>query len=82
MFANGSTPCVQGPHFPARLLRSSPPLPRKGLCQSGAPPEARDPTIRFDLVARIRKEIAEGIYDTPEKFEIALARMLERLDID
>jgi hypothetical protein len=52
------------------------------LCQSGAPPEARDPTIRFDLVARIRKEIAEGIYDTPEKFEIALARMLERLDID
>ena len=36
----------------------------------------------LDLVARIRKEIAEGIYDTPEKFEIALARMLERLDID
>jgi hypothetical protein len=81
MFSNGSTPVVQGPHFPTRLLRPSRPAIRKGLCQSGAPPEARDSSVRYDLVARIRKEIAEGTYDTPEKFDLALARMLERLDL-
>lgn len=82
MLSNGLTPCVQGPHFPERLLRPSRPFVRKGLCQSGAPLDARDPSIRHDLVARVRKEIADGTYDTPEKLEIALARMLERLDLD
>ncbi|MCS6977683.1 MAG: hypothetical protein NZM31_11850 [Gemmatales bacterium] len=32
--------------------------------------------IRSDLVARIRREIQEGRYDTPEKLEIALLRLL------
>lgn len=82
MFSNGSTQCVQGPHFPARLLRPSRPVTRKGLCQSGAPPEATDPSIRYDLVARVRQEIAAGTYDTPEKFDLALTRMLERLGLD
>jgi hypothetical protein len=36
--------------------------------------------IRRPLVARIRREIAEGTYDTPEKFEAALDRLLCRLD--
>jgi hypothetical protein len=81
MFQNASSPCQQGPHFPARLLRPSRPVVRKGLCQSGAAPEARDPTIRFELVARVRREIAAGIYDTPEKLDLALARMLERLNL-
>jgi len=31
-------------------------------------------------VARVRQEIADGTYDTPEKFEIALERLLARLD--
>jgi hypothetical protein len=39
-----------------------------------------DATIRHDLVARIRREIAAGTYDTPEKLEAALAILLERLD--
>lgn len=81
MVQNGSSMCLQGPHFPARLLRPSRPTPRKGLCQSGAPAEATDPTIRFELVARVRREIAAGTYDTPEKMEIALARLLERHDL-
>lgn len=35
--------------------------------------------IREDLVAEIRRQIAEGTYETPEKLEIALARLLDRL---
>ena len=36
--------------------------------------------IRHDLVARVRREIAAGDYDTPEKMELALARLFQRLD--
>jgi hypothetical protein len=35
---------------------------------------------RVDLVARVRKEIAAGTYDTPEKWEIALGRLLRELE--
>ena len=38
-----------------------------------------DPAIRAGLVARVRREIANGSYDTPEKLEIALGRMFETL---
>lgn len=38
-----------------------------------------DPGIRTALVARVRREIAAGTYDTPEKFAIALDRMIDRL---
>ena len=39
-----------------------------------------DPDFRADLVARIRREIAEGTYGTEEQLEIALDRLLERLE--
>jgi hypothetical protein len=35
--------------------------------------------IRHGLVARVRREIAAGMYDTPEKLEIALERMLDQI---
>jgi anti-sigma28 factor (negative regulator of flagellin synthesis) len=35
--------------------------------------------IRFDRVTAIRAAIADGSYDTPEKLDIALDRLLERL---
>lgn len=38
------------------------------------------PGVRYDLVARVRREIAEGTYDAPEKWDAALGRMLARLD--
>lgn len=38
--------------------------------------------IRAELVARIRSEIAAGTYDTPEKLEIALDRLLRRLETE
>ena len=46
--------------------------PRKGTRKSATP-------IRADLVARIRQEIAAGTYDTDEKWQAALDRLLERL---
>jgi hypothetical protein len=36
--------------------------------------------IRAALVARVRREIAAGSYDTPEKWDIALNRLMARMD--
>jgi len=35
--------------------------------------------IRFDLVNRIKAEIAAGTYDTPDKMDIAIERMASRI---
>jgi hypothetical protein len=35
--------------------------------------------FRAELVERVRREIAEGTYDTPEKWDLALSRLLDRL---
>ena len=35
--------------------------------------------IRNDLVQRVRAEITAGTYDTPDKFQAALERLLERM---
>ncbi len=42
--------------------------------------EAKEPLFRAALVEQVRREIAAGTYDTPEKWEIALDRMLTRLE--
>jgi negative regulator of flagellin synthesis FlgM len=42
-------------------------------------PRTQDPEIRRELIERIRREIAAGTYETPEKWEIALQRLLQRL---
>jgi len=39
-----------------------------------------DAPIRTELVQRIKKEIADGTYDTPEKWEAALDRMIGDLE--
>ena len=35
--------------------------------------------IRFDIVNRVKAEIAAGTYDTPEKMDIAIDRMASRI---
>jgi hypothetical protein len=45
-----------------------------------APKEDDDPTFRADLVARIRRQIAEGTYGTEEQLEKALEKLFDRLD--
>lgn len=42
--------------------------------------QTTDQDIRRDLVERVRREIAAGVYDTPEKWQAALDRMLQRLE--
>lgn len=42
-------------------------------------PRLPDSPIRQDLVERVRREIAAGTYETPEKWEIAFDRLLDRL---
>jgi hypothetical protein len=34
------------------------------------------PKPRQDLIDRVRREIAQGVYETPEKLEIAVRRMV------
>ena len=45
------------------------------------PVPTTDPDIRADLVARVRRQIAEGTYDTPERWEAALTRLTRVLQL-
>lgn len=40
---------------------------------------AGDGEIRIDRVAELRRQIASGTYDTPEKLDFALERLLDQL---
>jgi len=40
-----------------------------------------DPAIRTELVARVRREIAAGDYDTPERWAVALDRLARSLQL-
>ena len=44
------------------------------------PADAKEPLFRAALVEQVRREIAAGTYDTPEKWEVALDRLLARLE--
>jgi hypothetical protein len=48
----------------------------------GMTPQLNEPEVRVELVARVRQEIRAGTYDTPEKFEAALDRLVDRLNGD
>ncbi len=37
--------------------------------------------VRWDLVERVRREVAAGTYETPEKWEAALDEMARRLNL-
>jgi hypothetical protein len=43
-------------------------------------PAPAEPLFRAGLVEEIRREIAAGTYDTPERWEAALDRLLDRLE--
>jgi hypothetical protein len=57
------------------MYRHTPTCPRNPVVHNRllglfGPP--RDDDIRYELVERVRREIAAGVYDTPEKWEAAL----------
>ena len=73
--------CLRGPVRRSRGPWTGPPepFPEAGQVEKGVP-QPGDPDIRWDLVERIRKEIAEGTYDTEEKLEKALERLWENME--
>ena len=73
MYRHGST-CLEGPVTKSRAWWA--PEEPTGVTTTAK----ADPEIRHDLVARVRREIAAGEYDTPEKMEIALDRLLARME--
>jgi hypothetical protein len=64
-------------HMPTRPQRSVSHNRLQGLFNPSAEPETEE--FRHDLVARVRRQLADGVYDTPEKWEAALDRLAEEL---
>ena len=61
------------------LGRLTAPALAKPRSRRGATKRASDSGVRAELVARVRREIAAGTYDTPEKWDAALDKLLEHL---
>jgi hypothetical protein len=78
MHAHGPS-CLPGPVTRDPDWWSVPAGPDSPQNGDGARHEA---PVRQLLVQRVRREIEAGTYDTPEKLEAALARLLRRLDLD
>lgn len=83
-FAVHSAHQLSGLHRPqaAREVAATPfPIPRDevSLSAAGKMAASQETTnvsdVRFDLVNRIRAEIAAGTYDTPDKMDVAFERM-------
>ena len=76
MIRHGAT-CLDGPVTKNRnwWVASTP-----ASVRVAAEDNVTDNDIRPELVRRVRAEIAAGTYDTPEKLELALERLLDRLD--
>jgi len=81
---------LKGPHF---NQRAGGPQPSSATPSSAGPSDSLDispaadaaaqaaesGTLRTDLVARVRQEIASGTYETPDKIDAALERMLDEI---
>jgi len=42
--------------------------------------QAQDGEIRWELVEQVRREIAAGTYESPEKWQAALDKLLSRME--
>ena len=69
--------CLGGPITGTRTWWHQP-EPAPGPERPGE--DAGEALFRAGLVEEVRREIAAGTYDTPEKWEIALDRLLARLE--
>ncbi len=67
------------------MYRYTPTCPQVPVCHNRlaglfSTPQEPQEEIRLDLVERVRREIAEGTYETPEKWEAALAGLARDLE--
>ena len=87
MYRHAST-CLKGPVSRSRAWWQESPGEEidKGEGEGGSAAvlvsgrDRRSRGMRLDLIARVRREIAAGTYDTPEKMEVALDRLFEQFD--
>ena len=77
---------LSAPHRIKSPQVTATPAETRGVDQLDISPEAdfisrvRElPDIRADRVAQIREQIQSGIYETPEKLDIALERLLDEI---
>lgn len=75
MYQHDST-CLKGPKSRARQWWHDEPDEAGGVGLLTAPAEG----LRHELIARVRQEIADGTYDSPERWQAALDRLLDRLE--
>ena len=79
MHNHGPT-CLEGPVSRQRTWwKALDPVALEPTPATGVAEEPED-GMRLELVERVRREIAAGIYDTPEKWEIALDRLLDVME--
>jgi negative regulator of flagellin synthesis FlgM len=73
---------LSGPHSP-RNAQGPSATRTQAIDQLDISPEARAASeageIRSDLVGRIKNEIASGVYETPDKLDSALSRLLDEI---
>lgn len=77
---------ISAPHRASGVQAAGPSLRTSGVDQLDISPEAdlinqvhSLPDIRADRVADIRAQIASGAYDSPEKLDLALERLLDEI---
>ena len=63
----------------ADQLDISPAAQEAARLAEAAEARAADGPIRTDVVARIKAEIADGSYETPEKLDAALIKLLDQI---
>jgi hypothetical protein len=72
--------CLSGP-LSGRTGKAFPAASEDGKGESiSAPKPSLTSAERQARIDRIRREIAEGVYDTPEKFAMALDQLFRRLE--
>ncbi|MCL2005114.1 MAG: flagellar biosynthesis anti-sigma factor FlgM [Planctomycetaceae bacterium] len=64
---------------PTASLQDTVSFSEEALRLSDAAKTTESTKIRFDLVNRIKAEIAAGTYDTPDKMDVAIERMASRI---
>jgi negative regulator of flagellin synthesis FlgM len=82
---NGAQP-INGPHATRPAEQTAPPDDLAGSDEVSISPEAdllsrvhNLPEIRQERVDQIRAEIANGTYETDEKLDIAISRLLDEM---
>jgi hypothetical protein len=80
---SATRPWWQDGDAPAETLKFTQPASSGGVEQAVTSLDRHagdEEPFRADLVARVRKEIANGTYDTPDKWDKALDRLLKQLE--